>query len=322
MQATATARTNLTGALCAMGGMACFSVNDMAIKFLSGGYALHQVVLFRSAIGILIFVMLVMPLNGGPKVFRTRRLGMHIFRGFCVVFANTTFFLGVAAMPLADAVAIFFISPLVISVFSVIFLGETVGPRRWGAIAIGLAGVLVMMRPGTATFQYAALLPLAAAVGYASLHMLTRRIGGTESAATMSVYIQITFLFVSLFVGLAIGDGRFAGGASPSLEFLFRAWIWPDPADYPIFLAIGACSTFGGFLISQAYRVSEAAFVAPFEYVALPMALVWGVVVFSDWPDAMAWTGIVLIAASGLFLLWRETVKDAAVAVEAPKYRR
>jgi len=204
----------------------------------------------------------------------------------------------------------------------VIFLHETVGPRRWAAIAVGFVGVLIIVKPGTAAFQAASLLPIAAAFLYATLHMLTRRIGGTESAATMAAYIQITFLFASALIGLAIGDGRFAGSGHPSLEFLFRGWDWPATGDYPILAVLGISGLFGGLFISQAYRLSEAAFAAPFEYVAMPMAIFWGVTVFGTWPDATAWIGIALIIGSGLYLLWRETVRDARTARRAPTYRR
>ena len=141
-------------------------------------------------------------------MLKTRRLGTHIARGACVVFANFCFFLGLAAMPLAEAVAIFFISPLAISVFSVIFLGETVGPRRRAAIAAGMLGVLIVLRPGTEAFQLAALLPLVAAFGYATLHILTRKIGGTENATAMAFYIQVKFFFFAGSAGLFLGDGR------------------------------------------------------------------------------------------------------------------
>lgn len=201
----------LLGALTATIAVVFFSVNDVAIKFLSGGYALHQVVLFRALIGLAFLAAFVAPFAGGMAVLRTRRLGMHMLRGACVVFANMTFYLGVAAMPLAEAVAIFFVSPLVITVFSVVFLGEQVGPRRWAAVGVGLIGVLVVLRPGTQAFQLASLLPLASAFGYAALHILTRKIGTTESAATMSIYIQLMFILVSLTMGLLFGAGQFGG---------------------------------------------------------------------------------------------------------------
>ncbi|MDG2341333.1 MAG: DMT family transporter, partial [Paracoccaceae bacterium] len=290
---------NLTGALCAMVAAAFFSVNDMAIKFLSGDFALHQVVLIRSVVGMGVWAIIVMPLSGGWKTVKTKRPVMHLLRGFCVVFANMCFFLGLAAMPLAEAVAIFFISPLIITVFSVVFLGEKVGPWRWGAIGLGMLGVIVMMRPGSATFQLAAILPLLAATGYAFLHILTRKIGKTESAATMLFYIQLTFIATSAAIGLALGSGRFAGSADPSLEFLTRSWTMPAADDWWILLAIGIGSSGGGYLISQAYRLSEAAFAAPFEYLAMPLAILWGVLVFGEWPDIFAWGCIALIIGSG-----------------------
>lgn len=128
----------------ALGASFFFSINDMAIKFLSGDYALHQIVLIRSVIGLVILLAVIVPLEGGYSILKTNRLFMHFLRGLCVVIANMTFFVALAAMPLADAVAIFFVSPLVITVFSVIFLGETVGPRRWVAVVLTIFwGVVV-----------------------------------------------------------------------------------------------------------------------------------------------------------------------------------
>ena len=294
------------GALCALVAVMFLSVNDVAIKLLSGNYALHQVVLIRSLIGLLVIIVLIAPFTVGRNIARTKRPRMHILRGLCVVFANMTFFLGLAAMPLADAVAIFFVSPLLITVFSVIFLDESVGPRRWVAIGIGLVGVLLMMRPGTAAFQIASVLPLAAAVFYATIHIITRRIAGTESATTMAFYIQLMFILVCLCMGLAVGDGRFGDQSDPSLAFLLRAWEWPALADWPLFLIIGAGIGFGGFLISQAYRVTEASYVAPFEYLALPMSVVWGMTVFDEFPDLPDYLGMALIMGAGLFMVWRE----------------
>lgn len=310
------------GSLAAVGAVFCFSVNDVAIKFLSGGYALHQVVLIRSVIGLIFLLALIVPFAGGLRALRTRRLPMHLLRGLCVVFANMSFFLGLAALPLAEGVAIFFVSPLVITVFSVIFLRETVGPFRWAAVAVGLIGVVVVLRPGTAAFQPASLLPVAAAFGYATLHMLTRHIGKTESSAALSFYIQLTFILVTLAFGLVAGDGRFNPGTDPSLVFLLREWSWPAPGDAPIFVAVGITSALGGFLISFAYRTTEAAIVAPFEYVALPLSIFWGVVVFADWPDLITYVGIALILVSGLVIIWREAQSKRASVPRTPRYRR
>lgn len=318
MPLAAQSHTNLQGALCAMGAAFCFSFNDLGIKLVSDDYAVHQVVFIRSLIGMATFLAVIMPLSGGLRVIRTRRLGAHLARGLCVVIANTMLFLGLAALPIADAVAIYFLSPLVIAVFSVIFLGEQVGPRRWLAIGIGFAGVLLVVKPGTSAFQLASLLPAMAAVFYSGLHIISRYIGDTESAATMAFYILVTFILVSSAVGLAIGDGRYAGAGGPALEFLLRAWAPIDPADWPVLIMLGTTGVAGGFLIGQAYRLAEAAYAAPFDYLAMIMAIIWGVTVFDTWPDLLSWAGIALILGSGLFLLWRETVRARMAGRQMP----
>ncbi|EHI49924.1 DMT(drug/metabolite transporter) superfamily permease [SAR116 cluster alpha proteobacterium HIMB100] len=312
----------LGGALCASAAVVCFSLNDVSIKFISGDYALHQIVLFRSVIGLGLLIGLLVPFSGGLPSLRTNRLGLHLLRGLCVVFANLCFFLGLASLQLAEGTAIFFISPLLITVFSVVFLKEKVGQHRWAAIFVGLIGVVIILRPGTSAFQIASLLPVAAAFGYAFLHMLTRYIGKTESALTMSFYIQVTFLLVCCLFGLVTGSGEFAGHENASVDFLLRAWASPQTDDLMFFLLIGFASAFGGFFISQAYRHNEAGYIAPFEYIAMPLAIIWGYLVFQDWPDQLSFLGMGLIIASGLYVIWRELRAKAASVPDTPRYRR
>jgi len=315
-------RSNLSGASSAVGAMVFFSVTDVTIKFLSGDYPLHEIVLFRSFIGLLTILIFFLPFLGGFSVFRTRRLGMHLLRGLCVVMANLFFFLGLAVLPLAEAVAIFFISPLLITVLSIIFLNERVGPRRWLAIFAGLVGVMMIVRPGTETFQVASLLPMLAALCYALLHILTRHIGATESSVTMTLYIQITFLLVSLTMGIFLGGGQLDGDLHPSLSFLLREWRMPLAWEYWLFLAIGVTNALAGFLISFAYRHGEATFVAPFEYVSMPISILWGVVVFNESPDLLGFSGIALIMASGLFMVYRDIQTSQAEMAKRPRIRR
>lgn len=309
-------------AACAVLSVTFFSFNDMAIKFLSGGYALHEVVLIRSLIGLGFVLAFIIPFSGGRAALRTRRLPLHLLRGLLVVASNMFFFLGLAAMPLAEAVAIFFVCPVLVTLFSVIFLRETVGRHRWMAAFLGLAGVIVMMRPGTESFTPASLLPLGSAVAYAGMHMLTRTIGRTEGPGTLAFYIQLTFVLVSLSMGLFVGDGHLAEGAGPSLSFLFREWIWPAPGDYLILFGIGIASAVGGYFISVAYRAAPAAFVAPFEYFSLVLSVFWGLVVFDEWPDLLSFVGITMILSSGLYTLWREKVAAPVPVAEAPQMRR
>jgi drug/metabolite transporter (DMT)-like permease len=203
-------------------------------------------------------------------------------------------------------VAIFFISPFLITIASVLFLGEVVGRRRWSAIAFGMIGVLIVLRPGTEAFQVASLLPLAAAFGYSGLHIMTRFLRYTENAVSMTFYIQIVFIVVCVVFGLFFGDGKLAEQSNASLAFLFREWSVPDATDLPLMLILGIFASIGGYCISQAYRLGEAAIVAPVEYLAMPLSIALGVLVFGTWPDAVAWCGIGLILSSGLYTVWRE----------------
>lgn len=300
--------TPTLGALCAVGASASFTLNDMSVKFLSGGYPLHQVIWMRSLVALTVILLVILPLLGGYAQLRTRQPRRHLLRGGFIVGSNMAFFMALASMPISEATAIFFVSPLVIALFSVVFLGETVGPRRWSAIAIGMVGVIIMIRPGSAAFTPIALLPLLAATLYAGLNTMTRRMGALDSAATMSFYVQITFLTFSALFGLSAGDGRFDPGADyASMSFLLRGWVWPNWQDTPFFILAGLGTAFGGLLISQAYRLCEAALVAPLEYVAVPMAIFWGLMVFGEWPDPVAWSGIALILGAGIYMIWRET---------------
>jgi drug/metabolite transporter (DMT)-like permease len=298
----------LAGILFAAGGTLIFSVNDVAIKFLSGGYALHQVILIRAFVAIAFIMVVIHVSQRGWSQVATSRPGAHLLRVAIVMLSNVTFFLGLAAMPHADAVAVAYVSPLVVTMLSVVVLGEKVGPRRWAAVCVGMFGVIVMLRPGAGVIQPAAVLVLVSAVLYAAGNLLARRMGGTESAMTLSFYVQGGFIVVSLCMGLWAGDGHLATD-DPIWAFLFRPWIWPPLHDWPIFLATGLSVGIGGLMVTQAYRTAEAGLIAPFEYVGMPMAILWGFLVFGTFPDATAWVGIALICGAGLYVLWRETVR-------------
>ena len=297
----------LTGILLALGGSVVLSVNDVAIKALSGGYPLHQVILIRALVGMVFLMALIRVSGTGFAQLRTARPGAHLCRVAIVMVSNVTYFLGLAALPLAEAVAVAFISPLIVTAMSAMILGEAVGPRRWAAVGLGMVGVLIMLRPGSGVIQPAAILVLISAFCYASSHMMTRRMRDTESAITLSFFVQCGFIVVSTTMGMVAGDGRFSGGGGASLEFLLRPWTWPPLGDLPVFIATGLAVAIGGLMISQAYRTCEAGLIAPFEYAGMPMAILWGVVIFGTWPDATAWAGILLICGAGLYMIWRET---------------
>ena len=297
----------MLGIACVLGAITLLVLQDALIKWLSGDYPLHEIVLVRAASAIAV-TLCVMRLEGGMQLLRTRRLGLQLARSGLLIIANCALYLALAAMTLAEATAIFFVAPLLITALSALMLHESVGPRRWAAVCVGLAGVIVMLRPGEGVLRLVALLPIVAAAAYALMQIITRRLGTTERASTIAFYAQAGFIAASVTIGLVAGDGRFAPEDDASLAFLLRAWTVPSVRDAGLFLGIGVINGVGGYLMSQAYRVSKPATIAPFEYVALPMAVMWGAVFFGHWPDLITWAGMALICGSGLYVLHRETI--------------
>ena len=307
----AQARNVLVGISCAVGGAVALSLNDLCIKQLSGGYALHQVILVRAIVGI-IFILGVIAVSGmGWVVLRTGRPWAHLIRASIVMVSNVTYFLGLAALPFANAAAIGFIAPVLVTVISAVVLREPVGRHRWTAVVVGLAGVIIMVRP-EGEFHWAAVLILFSALCYATTQNMTRHLKDTESSVTINFYTQIAFIVVSVCMGLWVGDGHLSGSADASLAFLFRVWIWPPVPDWGFFLGTGVAVAAGGMLMGHAYRTNPPALIAPFEYTSMPLAVIYGLLFFGTFPDAQGWTGIALIVAAGLYTLYRETVRRHA----------
>ncbi|WP_425037583.1 DMT family transporter [Primorskyibacter sp. S187A] len=298
------------GILFILAGVVAISINDLLIKSLSGEYPLHQLVFTRATIGIL-FSLVFVKMEGGFHLLKTQTPGLHALRGFLVIIANMTFYAAVAVMPLAQATALFFVAPLFITLLSIPFLGERVGPMRLGAVVVGFVGVVVMQQPWSAeplaAGRMALLLPVAAALTYALMQVMTRRLGAKAAASAMAVYIQGMFLCVSGIFYLIAGDGRFAeGSTNESVQFLLRAWVFPPMSDWTTFLGLGLCSGLIGYCLSAAYKVANAATIAPYEYAGLPLAIFWGWVIFGEWPDGATWIGCALIVGAGLFVFIRE----------------
>ena len=291
-------------------GMFCITVNDTIIKQFSDRYPLHQMVFLRSVIGIC-FSFGLLQFEGGFRALRTQQPILHFVRGLCLVAANMAFFLALATTPLADVTALFFVAPLFITILSIPFLGEKVGIRRFSAVIVGFIGVLIMLRPGSGGDgegdRLTLLLPIAAAFAYSCMQILTRKLALDAPASAMGVYTQGTFILVGAIFWMVAGDGRFAEGLeSQSLIFLLRAWEWPTVGEWPLIALLGLLSAGISYSLAQAYRSADAATIAPFEYIALPMAIFWGWAVFGDLPDEWVLAGSALIAASGIYVFIRE----------------
>jgi len=292
-------------------GISVFSFQDVLIRALSGAYAVHEIVFVRSLVALPLLV-LVLWLGEGLAALRTRRPLLHLVRGAFLLAAYTLYYMAIAAMPLADAVALFFSAPLLITLIAIPALGERVGPRRWLGVAVGFAGVLVMLRPGASALDPAAGFALGAALAYAAGAIVTRRLGASDGGAAMAFSTTLLYLVVTPVLALVVaGTGD---GGDASLAFLTRPWRLPTTADLGLMAACGAIAAFGFLFLSQAYRAAPASTVAPFEYVGLPWAVLWGYAVWGELPGPATLVGVALVVGAGLYVLRRESARGRRIA--------
>lgn len=284
-------------------GVLVFAMQDWIIKWISGAYPVHLVILIRCLVAMPILLALVM-IQGSLADLRSPKLPWLLLRGVILVVAYTTYYLAFPAMPLADVIALWFTTPLFVIAMSGPLLGERVGASRWVAGIVGVVGVAVMVRPFTEGFAAASLLPIVSAISYGSAQLMARRMGVTESAAVMSFYQNFAYLVVAGIAGAILGDGRFDTSTDPSLKFLLRAWTMPVGWDLVLLSACGVIASAGTVLLTQAYRMAEANFVTSFEYTAIIWGVVGGWLIAREVPDAFTVLGAALIIGAGLYVLY------------------
>jgi drug/metabolite transporter (DMT)-like permease len=293
-------------------GVFVFTFQDLIIKGISSTYPAHQIVFIRSLLA-LPFTLLIAWFETGLHRLRTPRVGAHMLRGVAFFLAYTLYYLGIAALPLAMAVAISFAAPLFITALAGPLLAEKVGKIRWFAVVLGFIGVVIVMQDGLGLLEWAVLLPALSALCYALGQLHGRHIGATESASTMSVYINFVFFILSGLAGLLLGSGAFAHWSHPSLAFLLRAWVWPTADDFLLIFSCGIVASIGVYCLGQGYRMAEANLAAIFEYTALPWAILWGFLFFSQLPGYSTLAGVALVIVAGIVIAIRERPRRAAL---------
>lgn len=286
-------------------GTLIFSLQDIAVKWIGGDYPVLEIVTFRSLVALPL-TLLFFRFEGGRGLPATKRHVLEYVRGLFFFLSYTTHFMGLAALPLADIAAIRFSAPLMITILSVVLLGEVVGSRRWMALFVGFMGVLLIVRPGLATFNMGSLFILISVLFYALSAILTRKLQTTDSSATMAYYSSLAYLVATLILApLVIGIGQIPD-AHPSIAFLFRPWAMPSLLDLTIMSGLGLVWAGGMYFVARAYSVALASAVAPFEYLALPIHITWGFLLWQEVPTWLTLAGSALTLGSGLYILYRE----------------
>ncbi|WP_434030539.1 DMT family transporter [[Pseudomonas] boreopolis] len=273
-----------------LAAVASFSLMDAAMKLLSAHYPPLQVTMLRGGAS-LPFVLAWVLASAGVRSMVPVRWGLHLLRGALGMAMIGCFVYGLKRMPLSTAYTIYFVSPLLVAALSVPLLGERVGPRRWTAIAIGLVGVIVVLRPGVdGIISLPGLMVLLAAVSYAVASVTVSLLTRTDTSQSMVVW----FLLI-MTIGAAV--------------LAIPGWVPLQPAHAALIAGMGLAGALGQVALTRAFQSGEASMVAPLEYTGLVWVIGWDWLLWRVLPDRATWIGAAIIVASGLYLLRRERVR-------------
>jgi drug/metabolite transporter (DMT)-like permease len=264
-----------------------FALADTLGKHLAMLYAASMILAARYTVNLAL-VALVMGPRHGAALWRTNRTGLVVLRGLCLALASVTMLLALRVMPVAEAVAIIYIAPVLVMLGAGTILGEKVGVLGWVGASLGFAGVLLIARPGSGLDSWGVALALANACLATGYHLLTRVLSRTETTMAMMFHTALVGMVAFIALTLALGSETV-----------------PSALDAGLMLALGALATVGHLMFTSAYREAPASILAPVNYLHIAFATVLGALVFAQVPDALGFSGMTLIAAAGLLAAWR-----------------
>ncbi|MGI9477500.1 MAG: DMT family transporter [Hyphomicrobiaceae bacterium] len=266
--------------------MTLIPVMDGIAKLLSARYPTFEIVWARYFFHFVLLLPLVLH-RYGAGAFKLQRPGLQLFRGSLLMVSTACFFGAIATIPLADTLAIVFVYPFIVTALAPWFLGERVGVWRWGAVAVGFIGALIVIRPGFQVLSPAMLMALAAGSIYAVYVLVTRKMAGSDP--------PLKTLLMTGVVGTVV--------MTLLLPFV---WITPTMPDLMMMVSLGILAAAGHYMIIVAHEWASAPQLAPFGYVEMVSATIVGYLLFGDLPAAITWLGIIIIVLSGIVIAWRE----------------
>lgn len=282
------------GIACQVLAVFCFALMAGVIKGLGTDYSTAQIIFFRS-LPALIPLLCFLPSQGGVAALRTRRPALQALRAVAGLGSMFCGFHAIAHMALADYVAISFTAPLFGTLLSIPLLSERVGVWRLGACVVGFCGILIMVGPAGANIGFYGFLAVASAFLYGLVMIVMRRLGGIDNSAATVFYFTV--------FGALVGGGMMAFD-----------WVTPEPRDMLLLVAVGVMGGVGQIFMTLAFRMAPPSVVAPFDYTAMIWALAIGWLAFDTLPTVQSLAGAAVICASGLFILYRETIRGTGRA--------
>ncbi len=293
-------QNQLLGILLALAAMLLLSLMDLLAKYLGQSLPVAQIVWARYFFQCIIMLAVFWP-RRGLGLIRTSRPGLQLFRSLLLVLCTVIFFTAIRYMSLADAVAISFVSPLMVTALSVPLLGEVVGRRRWSAVAIGFVGAMIIVRPGMGVMHWAAWLLLGLALAYALYQITTRMLSRTDD--------PMATLFISALVGAVLAS-------------LVVPFYWQTPENIGIWLLLvlmGVTGGVGHYVLIRSFEYAPVAVLAPLSYTALLWNTLFGYLVFGDLPDRWTLGGAAILIATGIYILYREGLHEGSAAEKHAK---
>ena len=270
--------------MCTAGAL--FPIMNGLVKLLAASYEPQQIVWFRIVSHLVLVAAVFMP-RMGLGLLRTRRIGTQIVSSVMMLLSTLFFFSAVKSIPVAEAISVTFVAPLAVVLLAWPLLGERITWFRMAAVIVGFSGVLIVIRPGSAVFQWASLLLLCSAMCYAIYLILIRRLAGIDAPATS--------IFYSVLLGAIIMS-------------IWLPFVWKMPTnwiDWALLCSLGVFGALGHYCVAKAMTYASANFVAPFNYTQMIGSVIVGYFMFAEVPDFYTWLGTAVVVGAGLMVGWQ-----------------
>ena len=298
-------------------GMATFSIQDALIKFIYEDAALYELYFGRTLIACILLIVY-LKISKQKINLKTHYPFLTILRVICFFFGFSFFYISLTYMSLAMANALFFSSPFFISILATIFLKEKVGIRRWIAIFAGFFGVYIVLNPDFNDFDYMKLAPVACALCYAISMTITKVTSDKDNVYTQMLHLYFGALLISILFFIFTGKGQFNNFSDETFQFIFREWFTNPSYAWPFIIAMGCIGAFSFYFIFNAYSIASPSVVSLYEYSLIIWSIITGYLLFNDIPSTRTLIGVLIIIGSGVYIYFREKVRDQMIVTDTP----
>ena len=298
-------------------GMATFSIQDALIKFIYEDAALYELYFGRTLIACILLIVY-LTISKQKINLKTYYPFLTILRVICFFFGFSFFYISLTYMSLAMANALFFSSPFFISILATIFLKEKVGIRRWIAIFAGFFGVYIVLNPDFNDFDYMKLAPVACALCYAISMTITKVTSDKDNVYTQMLHLYFGALLISILFFIFTGKGQFNNFSDETFQFIFREWFTNPSYSWPFIIAMGCIGAFAFYFVFNAYSIASPSVVSLYEYSLIIWSIITGYLIFDNIPTVRTFIGVSIIIGAGVYIYFREKVKDQLIVTDTP----